>query len=573
MWRTKTQFACLICLLALGVACAKSDNWGGEGGSTGAGGGAAAGTTGSVGGDTGAAGTTGTGGSASGSGGKGSGGVGTGGTGVGSGGTGITGTAGRGSGGAGTTGSAGRGSGGTTASGGTTGVAGRGGSTGAGGTGTATSCSFTVMSSLSSKIPTVGIVTWSTTLASPTSAQIDFGLDTTYGMTAPVDLTQTNYRTLLLGMKASKPYHFRVTASNASGSCVGNDNMITTGALPNGLLPTLTITTKNKTALTGGFLITSQYQGGALTSSAPAYIIDADGDYVWWYTDAVTQMTGARMSYDGTYMWINNANVPSGTTQVHRVTMDGLTDTDFSTPFSGANHQITPLPDGSVAFYAYNSSQGCDDIKIFPANGAASSTATTVVNSKKAHGGTGMCHCNNIEYSSDDDTLVFSDLDNDCITKVTKTGTTVWVLNGGTNGITNTFTGDTWAGGEHGIHVLSMNDLIIFNNNSKAGAVPGGGSGTVGDGSGSFAIEMQLDTSAKTAKKTWSYKANPGIQVDVMGDVQRMPNGNTVIGYSTKGELQEVDQSGNVLQDIKWPAGTSFGYINKRPTLYGPPLK
>ena len=37
-------------------------------------------------------------------------------------------------------------------------------------------------------IATVGIVTWSTTMAGATSAKIDFGLTTSYGMTAPIDL-------------------------------------------------------------------------------------------------------------------------------------------------------------------------------------------------------------------------------------------------------------------------------------------------------------------------------------------------------------------------------------------------
>ena len=54
----------------------------------------------------------------------------------------------------------------------------------------------------STRIPTVGIVTFTTTIAGLTAAQIDFGLTTAYGMTAPVDLTPTSYRTLLLGMKA-----------------------------------------------------------------------------------------------------------------------------------------------------------------------------------------------------------------------------------------------------------------------------------------------------------------------------------------------------------------------------------
>ena len=55
-------------------------------------------------------------------------------------------------------------------------------------------------------------------------------------MTAPVDLKQTNYRTLLLGMKPSKTYHYQITVTNSSGSCTSADQTIATGAQPNGRL-------------------------------------------------------------------------------------------------------------------------------------------------------------------------------------------------------------------------------------------------------------------------------------------------------------------------------------------------
>ena len=106
-----------------------------------------------------------------------------------------------------------------------------------GAAGATATCTFTAASSTSSRIPTVGVVTFTTSMANPTAAHIDFGLDTTYGMTAPVNMTQPSYRTLLLGMKASKTYHFRVVATNGgTPSCTGADNTIMTGALPNGLL-------------------------------------------------------------------------------------------------------------------------------------------------------------------------------------------------------------------------------------------------------------------------------------------------------------------------------------------------
>ena len=66
-------------------------------------------------------------------------------------------------------------------------------------------------------IATVGIVTWSTTLAGATSAKIDFGLTTSYGMTAPVDTVAASNRTLLLGMKTQRMYNYRITAMSSGG--------------------------------------------------------------------------------------------------------------------------------------------------------------------------------------------------------------------------------------------------------------------------------------------------------------------------------------------------------------------
>ena len=121
----------------------------------------------------------------------------------------------------GSTGTGGSGTGGTATGGaggahvGTGGTAGTGSGTGGSGQGSL----FTIMVQLASAVKstaptTVGIVTWSITASGITAAHIDFGLDTTYGMTAPVDLTAAMYRTLLLGMKPAKTYHFRITASD-----------------------------------------------------------------------------------------------------------------------------------------------------------------------------------------------------------------------------------------------------------------------------------------------------------------------------------------------------------------------
>jgi hypothetical protein len=237
--------------------------------------------------------------------------------------------------------------------------------------------------------------------------------------------------------------------------------------------------------------------------------------------------------------------------------MDGLSDEDFSAKLSGLNHHLAVLPDETIAFAAYNSTSSCEDIKEYsPATG----TTKTVVNAATALGGATQCHVNDIEYSREDDTLVFSDQDSQMVAKIRRTdGSTVWLL----NGPKATLTGYTWKGSQTGIHVLGTNKLLIFNNNSNNGAS--------GSGDGSSAMEISLDLASKRATHTWNYKASPGVQSDVLGDVQRLSNGNTIVAYGTQGVLHEVGSDGVLLQS--WTLGTPwiFGYIEKRATLYGPP--
>jgi hypothetical protein len=421
---------------------------------------------------------------------------------------------------------------------------------GSGGTGT-TSCTITSKSEISSAIATVGIVTFTTDLAAVDSARIEFGLDTTYGLTAPVDLTEPNYRTLLLGMKQTRTYHFRIVVGSGGSECAGPDQTIMTGALPN-ILPTLDVTNVRREALFGGYFQTGQYQANG-GPNAPAYILDADGDFVWAMRVG-NYVTGVRQSYDGKWMWINgsdNMNTGGTVANIHRVSMDGLIDEDLSDEFGIQDHQITVLPDESVIFYGHD--EECPTIKRRYADGRIES----IVNARTAHGATGACHVNHVEFSPDDQTLIFSDDNHDNYTKITLDGQVVWVL----GGTTNDFTGDgaSWER-QHGIDVLGPNRLVYFNNGPMSGG-----------GAGSQVHELLLDLGAMTATRVWTYTAMPRISNIQLGDTQRLPNGNTIVAYSTQGVLHEVDAQGNLLQEIVWPLGGAYGYIHKRASLYGPP--
>jgi len=433
--------------------------------------------------------------------------------------------------------------------------------TGMAGTGATGNCSATGMATASEKILNVFNVAVTTDLAGFDGGQIDFGLDTNYGYTAPIDMTAG--KTTLLGMKPNKTYHYRVTAkAGATGMCVGADQTLETGGSLNGF-PMGTISpTTTPANVVGGFLL-AEFYGGSSNRQIP-FILDKDYEIVWAYDTKVGQTTRARMSLDGKYMWAARANVPSQKSGMMKVAMDGSSEKDMSDKFPRMNHDFTIIDDDhqTMYFVAYSNDQGsgCDDIMEYD---PVTDMSRKVMNAQTAFP-SGACHCNAIQWSQMDDSLVVSDLDHAGLFKIDrKTGALKWVLNGGSD---NDFTGDgaTWSGPEHNFHMIGPDHLVLFNNVVGMGAMSGADAT-------SLAIEIKLDETAKTATKMWTYTPAPGIQNVVMGDAQRMPNGNTIIAFSTQGKVHEVDAAGTLIRSIDWKSGGAIGYIIARPTLYGKP--
>ncbi len=68
----------------------------------------------------------------------------------------------------------------------------------------------------------------------------------------------------------------------------------------------------------------------------------------------------------------------------------------------------------------------------------------------------------------------------------------------------------------------------------------------------SRAVQYKLDTETMTAEKTWEFRYTPDRYSNMMGNAQRLPNGNTFINWSNwpPGFACEVDSSGNVLFEM-----------------------
>lgn len=408
-------------------------------------------------------------------------------------------------------------------------------------------CGITVDSyELSPTISTVGIVTWSAT-ATIDSAEIQFGpSDVGLTMSAPVDLNKPGYRTLLLGMKEDRDYSFQIVASSAGQTCSSDTLTLTTGPVANAL-PLVEREVMNEAAVSPGFIVTM------LNTSPFAIIFDADGDVVWW-ADAPDTGSSARMDWNNEAVWMVTGNPsPSGRGQVWRVSMDG-TETVKSTGLD-IHHDVAPLPNGNAVVLVHQGD--CSAILELTPELTTARTIVEDVSTLYQPAGTG-CHPNSVLYHPEDESLTISDREPNLYVKVSKAGELEWQF-GGENP-KGPHIPATWSV-NHGHQFLPDNHFLFFNNN---GNEPGFGAGT------SHAVEYALDLQAMTATEVFRYVSDSGLNSGSLGDVQRLPNGNTLVTYSNTGVIHEVDPEGEVVQVFSTGV---VGYAMHRESLYGPPPK
>lgn len=88
----------------------------------------------------------------------------------------------------------------------------------------------------------------------------------------------------------------------------------------------------------------------------------------------------------------------------------------------------------------------------------------------------------------------------------------------------------------------------------------------------SRAVEYAIDEGAKTATLVWEFRRVPSVFGFALGYVQRLPNGNTLIGWgSTAPAATEVRPDGEVVFELSMPAGM-FSYRAFRFPWSGPVL-
>ncbi len=153
---------------------------------------------------------------------------------------------------------------------------------------------------------------------------------------------------------------------------------------------------------------------------------------------------------------------------------------------------------------------------------------------------------NAIEVESDT-SLLLSMAHQDEITKIDRrTGEVIWRLGGKNNEFT--FVNSTRPfTRQHDVRRLPNGNITIFDN------------GTFSDPQYSRGVEYELDEVNMTATQVWEFDHGKTIQSSHKGNVQRLPNGNTLISWGGLGEnpavpsFTEVKPDGTIAYQVSYP--------------------
>jgi hypothetical protein len=137
----------------------------------------------------------------------------------------------------------------------------------------------------------------------------------------------------------------------------------------------------------------------------------------------------------------------------------------------------------------------------------------------------------------------------DEITKIDrKSGAIIWRWGGKHNQFT--FANDSIGfSHQHCIRVLPNGHYLLFDN------------GNFHTPNFSRAVEYVIDAEAMTATEVWEYRHSPDLYTFAMGSVQRLENGNTLIGWGadTSCLVTEVTPEGKTTLEMKM-TGTNVSY-------------
>ncbi|MCP4805014.1 MAG: hypothetical protein GY913_17115 [Proteobacteria bacterium] len=391
-------------------------------------------------------------------------------------------------------------------------------------------------------IPTVVDLTWE---GGPATVS--------YGLAGELDRTTTgDGHAQLIGLKSSTPYLFEVTLDDGSDTGGGG---FETGALPIAL-PSASVVEYADGFLEEGFFVTT-----SLSSISAAIVLDHEGDIVWWSLDdrSDIQIARAELMLDGSgVVYGVSTNDPSAEDrheELVEMSWDHSVETVIDAP--KYHHDFVQVDDGFYAYQALTSMQT-----------EAGTTMGDLIMTVDREGATEEIwngfddfpfdadyadrerekywhHANAMDVDRETGELTISMRNLNTITRLDMdTGEILWSL-----GEFGDFeiTGER----EHTFqqHQFELIDggIVMFDN----------GTSEMLD---SRIVEYVLDYDEMTADEVWTYRTDPPLFNYALGAVDRLDDGNTLVTWSTGGQIEQVAPDGTLLWRLNADIGAAYGY-------------
>lgn len=473
----------------------------------------------------------------------------------------------------------------------------------------------------------VQVALYSIAPAAAGNVSVQFGLDTTYGLTTwtqPVPQGGGAVPIFVAGMKANTLYHMRGVVQFADGSkFMDADQTFTTQSLPAAQLPAITATTTAGMTPQSGVELLDLVAGPSTV--APVVVTDINGNILWSYNPGFTsqQANPMKLLPNGHFL-INFSNVmiDGANSILQEVDLTGtvvwqMTAAQLNTALAascsntgigcnltvlGTHHDFVLLPNGHLIVIAgtqqtISGTVVTGDVIIdVLQNYSTPSTPATVfwvwnefdhldIN-RQPYLYPDWTHTNAVLYSADDGNLIVSIRHQNWLVKVnylngTGDGSILWhlgyqgdftLLNA--DGTPDTNAAD-WFFAQHGPSFVTTNttgkfSLIVFDNGDDRGVTvtAGGTCGVTGQPACFSTVPLlDIDEAAKTA--TLAFHPTAPTYSFFGGNAEVLKNGNVEYceaagGPGVAGDIYEVTQGSN--SQTVWQMVTTgqFAYRGQR---------
>jgi hypothetical protein len=411
---------------------------------------------------------------------------------------------------------------------------------------------------LSEVIPTVATVSWELSGDDVTAARVAFTPDDGDPLRSTARVDDDGWaRAVLLGMKPLTAYTLTIEEERGGDWLGGGPLELETGGLSSSL-PGLTLHDHDPARAAGGYLVTS-----LITRQGAGAMLDGDGDVVWahepdldWEVVFISRTRYTPGDDHVTYLARDRTVLDDSNEQrkLVRVSLDGTVEEHLDA--EDVHHDYLQLADGGFAVLErdYREVEG-ETVKSDSLVEIGPDGARTVIWSAWDHfefdpgfeveSDGSWCHANALDLDEDAGVYRVSLRNFGTIVEIDRaSGAQLRTIGGATSDYTLDDGSTELFAWQHQFEVLD-DGVLVFDN----------GTADVRD---SRAVEYGLDDGA--AVPVWEFHAEPPLFTPALGDVQRLDNGNTLVSWSSSGQIDEVTPDGEVVWRLRTQMAAGFGF-------------